>query len=287
MRRSKTARHRVYLLIAIAVLLSAASGRADPKEGLVDRVVRLSGTAPQMKLLGRAILSAVPAEIFAQPGSEARVRSVFRKSFSEDAALDSVRRALEADLDREKIERVADFYRSKLGRRIGRLTGRALTPALLTEVRESRNIVKRLSETRLAAIEQIVRVERVVEFNIRLQTAVVKGLIEGSAGKAAQDPARIPEIRRNLAEAEKKIRAGKKRTWNTAVAAFAYTFRSLNDEELEEFISYLESDAASWFRTAVQRGMERAVNEASTAVGRIIAERNPSRAVERKPGRKE
>ena len=285
MKRSEKALYSVRLFLATVVLLGAAQGWADPNEGVIDRALRLSGVESQVKMLSRAILAAIPIETFSPPASEARVQSMLRKAFDEEAPLESVRRAVREDFDPEKIEQVVNFYSSKLGGRIGRLMGRALNPALLTAVRENRHIVKALSAARLASIEHIVRVERVTEFNIRLQIAVVRGLVEGRLQENAESPDRRRKIRRNLAEAEKKIRGTEKRTWDTAMAAFAYTFRSLTDEELEEFISYLESDAASWFRTAVQRGMEQAVLEASKAVGRITVEANPRKAPEQKSGR--
>ncbi len=285
MRRSEKALYTGRLFLATVVFLLAAQAWADPNEGVVDRALRLSGVASQVKMLSHAILTAIPVETFSQPISEARLQSMLRKAFDEEAPLESVRRAIREDFDPGKIEQVVHFYSSKLGSRIGRLMGRALNPALLTAVRENRHIVKTLSAARLAAIEHIVRVERVTEFNIRLQTAVVRGLVEGRLQEHAESPGRRRKIRRNLAEAEKKIRSTEKRTWDTAMAAFAYTFRSLKDVELEEYISYLESDAASWFRTAVQRGMERAVLEASKAVGRITVEANPRQAPEQKSGR--
>jgi hypothetical protein len=56
-----------------------------------------------------------------------------------------------------------------------------------------------------------------------------------------------------------------------ALAAYAYMFRSLQDEELEQLATYCESEEASWFRNATLKGMDLAVYRAASEIGQRLA----------------
>jgi hypothetical protein len=69
---------------------------------------------------------------------------------------------------------------------------------------------------------------------------------------------------------ENAIRSGQNRTEDVALVAFAYTFRSVDDKELEALASYHETPHAAWFRSAVQKGFDRAVEQTARSLGEAV-----------------
>jgi len=257
-------------LIAL-VLLTTGPARADETDMAIDRALRLSGAAQQVGMIGRSILAAIPADAFPDGRTKRRADSLLKKWTRTDSLIPLIRDAIRTNLKREKLEQVLGFYESRLGRKVGRLAERALDPSVMKQVRVGRGIVARLSESRRSILQRIIKAEGVAEFNAGLLQSVIQGLMIGYVDTRGETARRMDEIRRKLETVESKIRLGKDRTEQIALAAFAHTFKSLKDEELEKLARYQESDAASWFREGVQKGLDRAVLRSSEALGRILA----------------
>lgn len=224
-----------------------------------------------MGMIGGSILGAIPADAFPDRRTRRKADSLLKKSVGKDKLIPLIRDAIRSNFKREKLEEVVGFYESRLGRKVGRLAERSLHPGVLKRVRAGRSIVGRLSESRRSILERIIQAEGVAEFNAGLLQSVIQGLMIGYVDTPGETAQRMEEIRRKLQAVEDKIRLGKDRTEQLALAAFAHTFKSLKDKELEKLARYQESDAASWFREGVQKGLDRAVLRSSEALGRILA----------------
>ena len=196
--------------------------------------------------------------------------SLLDQTAGKEELLPLIRQSIRENFSRERIEQVIDFYDSKLGRKVGRIASVALEPRVLKGVREGRNIVNTLSESRLLILRRLARAEKAAQSNAQLLRTAVRGLIKGylEGGPAGEDLS--AETRRKLAAVDKEIREGERRSREIVLAAFAYMFRSLKDDELEKVAAFYESDAASWFRKQVQAGLAKAVFKTATVLGEVM-----------------
>jgi hypothetical protein len=260
----------VVLLLIITVCSAPSGAQENEADLLINKALKLSGVTGPLERLGGAILAAIPADAFPDAKMRNEVAAYIKKEASKEELLSIVRNAVREDFDKESIEAVISFYDSRVGRKIGRLQDASLDPALLRGIREGRKIAASLEEPRLNLLRRIMKADRVSEFNDTLLKSVVQGLIDGSPGEGA-DPAKSTEKAKQKANVmESAIRSVQNRGEDIALVAYAYTFRFVDDKELETLVSYKESPQAVWFRNAVQKGFDRAVYKTARSLGEAV-----------------
>ncbi len=258
----------VFLLITVCHTPSSAQGtEADP---LINKALKLSGVTGTLDKLGGAILSAIPGDAFPDVKMRNEVAAYVKKEAGKEVLLSIVRAAVREDLDKESIEKVIGFYESKVGRKVGHLQDASLDPALLKGIREGRKIASSLEEPRLNSLRRIIKAERVAELNGTLLKSVIQGLVDGSPAEGLGPAAPGEAVQQKINIMENAIRSDQNRTEDVALVAFAYTFRSVDDKELEELASYHESPHAAWFRSAVQKGFDRAAYKTARSLGEAV-----------------
>jgi hypothetical protein len=258
----------VFLLIAVCSATSGAQG--TDADLLINKALKLSGVAGPLDKLGGAILSAIPGDAFPDVKMRNEVAAQVKKEASKEELLSIVRAAVREDYDKDSIEKVIGFYDSKVGRKIGRLQEASLDPTLLKSIREGRRIASSLEESRLNLLRRIMKAERVTEANEALLKSVIRGFVDGSPAADPESAASTEAVQKKIDVMESAIRSGRNRGEDTALVAFANTFRSVDDKELEELASYDESPPAAWFRNAVQKGLDRAVYKTSRSLGEAV-----------------
>jgi hypothetical protein len=259
----------VFLLITVCAAPSGAqSTEADP---LINKALKLSGVTGSLDKLGGAILSAIPGDAFPDVKMRNDVAAYIKKEAGKEELLSIVRAAVREDFDKENIEKVISFYDSKVGRKVGRLQEASLDPTLLKSIREGRKVASSLDEPRLNLLKRIMKAERVSELNETLLKSVIRGLVDGSPPGDPEPAAESTEaIQKKINIMESAIRSGQNRGDDIALVAFAYTLRSVDDKDLEALASYHESPQAAWFRSAVQKGIDRAVYKTARALGEAV-----------------
>jgi len=254
------------VMCLMAVVLAITPGLGDETDLLIERALRLSGVKGQLDHLGKTILATIPSDSFPEPkgarGSIAALTAPAAKATLQAI----VHQAVREDFNREQMDQVIAFYSSKVGTKVGRIADEALDPSVLENVREGRGVLAKLNESRRSTLEQILRSERVAEFNGHLVKTFVRGLREG------YDRVRpLGEDQQNPQTGKQQILSDQisrnDRTQEVALVAYAYMFRSLPDEELSQLAVYCQSEAASWFRNAVLKGMDQAVYKTASEIG--------------------
>lgn len=258
----------VVLLVCCSSVL-ALPARSDDVDGRIDEAFVRSGLSMQLDMLTGTIINAVPNDVFPQKGMRRLVGRYVKKTADKERLMATVRAAVELEFDREALQEVLKFYRSRLGRKVGKLQSRALTPSSISQIREGSKTVASMNEPRLEILKRIILAERVSEANFRLLDHMVDGLADGTLGKGDVE---AEKIRQQLGALVDRTRSVHSSTERIALAAFANTYRPLNDKELKGLARFQESHAAGWFRTRVHRGLEEAVYIAAKALGEAIAE---------------
>ncbi|MDQ7784988.1 MAG: hypothetical protein RDU20_19040 [Desulfomonilaceae bacterium] len=250
------------------VFLTSPAG-CDDVDRSIDEVLTLSGVSKQLDTLTSAMAAAVPDDAFSSGKTRKEVDRFLEKAAREHPLASKVRYAIKLDLNRDALYKVLDFYRSRLGRKVGRLQGNALIPSSIQEVREGRHIVASLPRPRADVLERIIDAQRVTRANFRLLDQMVNGLADGFLDRGHSEAERIRDQLRYLVE---KAQAADDYMGGLAMAAYARTLRDLNDKELNELAEFNESEPARWFHDRVQRGVEEAVYKSARTLGEAITE---------------
>jgi len=98
----------------------------------------------------------------------------------------------------------------------------------------------------------------------------MRGLVDGAPEEGPEHVDSEEAIQKKIRIVENAIRSDQNRTEDLALVAFAYTFRSFDDKELEALAAYHESPPASWFRNAVQKGFDLAVYKTARLLGEAV-----------------
>jgi hypothetical protein len=260
----------VVFLLIITVCSSQCRAQETEADLLINKALKLSGVTGSLEKLGGAILAAIPADAFPDAKMRNQVAGYVKKEAGKEQLLPIVCAAVREDFDKESIEKVINFYDSRVGRKIGRLQDASLDSTLLRGIREGRKIAASLQEPRLRLLERIMKADRVSEVNETLLKSVIRGLIDGSAVDGAKTVASTETTKKKVDIMESAIRSVQNRGEDIALVAYAYTFRFVNDKELEELASYKESPQAVWFRNAVQKGFDRAVYKTAKSLGEAV-----------------
>lgn len=269
----------VALVLLVAGFLSQwhlSPAYAEEIDLRTDRLLALSGHTKQLEMLGPALLSAIPWDAFPDQKARNQAEVTVRQSAGKDRLLPLLRQALKADYREAYVEALLQFYDSKLGRKVSRLTGNSLDQETLRNIWEGRAIVAAMNDTRRDLLERLARLEVTGKANAQLSRAVVRGLVKGFLDHSLEGGNLIESIGRKLETVETTIATGDRRTGDIALAAFAHTLQSLNEAELKDLLAFQQSEHAAWFREVVQRGLEAAAFMAAATLGEALTRGGPT-----------
>jgi hypothetical protein len=247
------------LLCSVIVVMSFALPRVvfgDEMDTLTDKALKVCGMTGQLDDLGNALISAVPADAFPSAKMQGDAKEFVKKSASKNALLEIVRSVVRTEVDRETLEKVIAFYDSKLGRKVGRLHETSLEPTMLKNIREGRKVLAASEDSRVGLLKRIIDSDNAAETNKLLLKTVIRGLLEGYAGDTPDTTNDGELAKEKLKIMFEAVRTDGYRTKELALAAYAYTYRSLEDKELEELAAFRESPPAMRFGAAVRKGLE-------------------------------
>lgn len=261
MRIPSTRYAAIVMFFMMACVLESFAG-ADEIDTLIEKALEMSGMTAQLEALPTVIVSAIPDENFPTVPKRKESKEKSRKPLDRRIVQQFVNAAVRKHCDSETIKKIVGFYGTSVGRKVGRLQRSALSEQSLQSIREGWKIVATLDPDRLTLIRRLVIANNVRERNAQLLRAAIQGLAQGAS------PSVTPDLTaKKVAEVGKAIRNLEETTQNTALVAFAYIFRSLRNEELEELVLFQESESGTMFSEAIHRGTRDAVTRIAEDVG--------------------
>ncbi|MCX5862372.1 MAG: hypothetical protein NTW27_09680 [Deltaproteobacteria bacterium] len=266
--RLRFSMHGKAAMLVSMILVVGNHVQGEDQDVLLSRALKISGMSSQIKALDQTLFSSLPADAFSDSKTRNRAEKVLTKAADQEALLALVHDSVKQDFDGESLEKVLEFYNSRLGQKVGRLHGTALAPSLLRNIREGRKAVASLDEARLTILRRIIRSQRLIESNTELLRSVVWGLLEGFSAASGNPSESTTEI--DLTAIVRAVAFPRNRTEDIAMLALANTYQSLSDKELEELASYQESGAAARFQAAVHNGIKTALYQTAKTLGKSI-----------------
>jgi hypothetical protein len=236
-----------------------------PKTGptKVDELLELAGVRAQ--LVG--IVSRVAADLRPPPAQmsaadRAAIDRVLAQSLRHEAVYVAVREAFGPQVDRPNLEATAAWLRTPVARKIVALETASSEPESEPKVAEYAVTIKTnpAPPRRLELLQQLDWVTGAHETSADLVAAIARGL--SSAVSAASPPQRrlrpgqiedrAAQVRARANESLREVRT----------MSMLYTYQTLNDDELSEYVRFSGSEAGRWYNTAMRKSLVAAFGKA-------------------------
>jgi uncharacterized protein DUF4124 len=236
-----------------------------PKTGptKVDELLELAGVRAQ--LVG--IISRVAADLRPPPAQmsaadRAAIDRVLAQSLRHEAVYAAVREAFGPQVDRPSLEATAAWLRTSVARKIVALETASSEPESEQKVAEYAAALKTNPSPprRLELLQQLDWVTGAHETSADLVAAIARGL--SSAVSAAGPPQRrlrpgqiedrAAQVRARANESLREVRT----------MSMLYTYQTLNDDELSEYVRFSGSEAGRWYNTAMRKSLVAAFGKA-------------------------
>jgi len=241
------------------------------REALITEALEISGT--------KHALETIPAHIRAQldvrqtpikPEEKARIVKILGDAFRTDVLYGAVRAAFKANYDPSRMGLVIGQLRTPLFRKVAALEVAASEPG-------AKQDLERFAIGLQGDVPKPARFALVQRYEASMRSAELQiemGVVAFRAVSRSLEPVLPSEKRptaREMDSAERTLRAKQDSLVRDALVRWLYTFRSLTDEELGEYVAFAETDAGRWFVTTQRKGLLDAMRTAMDAAARQMA----------------
>jgi hypothetical protein len=247
-----------------------------PKSGptKIDELLELSGARAQLVgLVARVAADLRPAPGQMSVADMATIDRILAQSLRYEAVYGAVRDAFLPHVDRPSLETTAAWLRTPVGRKIIALEIVSSQPGAEQKVAEYTAVVKANPPParRLELLQRLDWVTGANETPADLVAAIARGL---STAVSAAGP---PESRLRPGQIEDRaaqVRARANETLREVrTMSMLYTYQTLEDDELSEYVRFSGTDAGRWYNTAMRKALVGAIGKAveKTVTGLVRA----------------
>lgn len=247
-------------LLAATAVGAGAHGDNRDHAALVDEVLEHSGIKNVFTLqFSREAPLSPEQRAGLTPRDEAALKDIMRRAFQPDRMLGLVRRTFLTRFDHERMAELATWLRSPLARKMTDLEVKASDPGLdLTSFTVwTRGLPPPASRRRL--IERIDQAASLTDGSFDLVAGILRSAFR--ALEPGAPPGRIEEV---IARVQEQQYGAVK---EMIAVRMLYTYQSVSDEELGEYVSFYESPTGKWYAATVLESVSRAGSEAMTRAG--------------------
>jgi hypothetical protein len=241
----------------------------------LDTLLERSGLRVQLESLSAGVrVQFLPAGRGLSGQDRVTIDRIVSERFAADALYARIRREFARNLDAAKLTTALAWYNSPLGNRIIGLELAALVynggSEALADLESNRPLPRRL-----ALIQRLDAGGGASETTVDVTVAIVRGLT-----RVFQHA--LPAVARlSPAQLEEELTQARNRTLeqfrDACLVSMLLAYRTLSDDEVEQYVQFVESDAGQWYismkngtlLTAVEVASEAAAAELATAVPRL------------------
>jgi hypothetical protein len=274
MRRSLLPSLLLLLLLAVSPLV--AEGTAAEEPDLLDALIERSGMAEQLAQFEKLMLEQLHQGLEEEERDDEvdrRIREAVASAYAPGSLENRVRGHLVGGLERAEIERVLEWLDSPLGARITRLEEEAATPESFREQLEVGEwLVSQLAEERRERYRDLDEAVEVSELNFAITVNTILAVAEGLALVSPHLDRPQPEDVRRMVEARREEMTEQMRA--STLENFAYTYRELEDAELERYIEFAGSEIGRKYHAAVSEALSQALADAGRDLGLALGPRS-------------
>ena len=259
------------LLVALALRADAAPAPSDPR-GQMDEIFFLSGLEAQLDVVGESLGAAIGPQIKHLPLAQGQaLESAVLREFGAEALQREVERHLERAYQSQHAELVLRWLRSPVGRRIAKLDLSAARPEGAAALQSyARNLGSNPPPaTRVSLIRQLDAATGMTDFTV--DAALTSALATALGANGVLPPAKQGAESDIRAAVEAQRDALRPEIEMMITTSMLYSYQSLGDGELRNYIDFSNGEAGRWYHESVKRALLNTLEGASTRVGRAVA----------------
>ena len=250
-----------------------ARARSEGDAHALDTLLERSGLRPQLESLSAGVrLQFLMGQGRLSGEDRLTVDRIVAQRFSAAALHGRMRAEFEKNLESDRLAKALDWYDSPLGRRITRLELAALTPdGQAPDVENGR-----ASQRRVDLLRRLDASGGASETTVDVTMAIV-----GSLARAFQPvlPAVARLSRGQLEQELSQVRnMTLERIRRACLLNMLSAYRDLTDEEIEQYVKFVESEGGQWYMTVMNASLLTAVNAAAETTATELASAVPQLA---------
>ncbi|MCK9685110.1 hypothetical protein [Scleromatobacter humisilvae] len=246
-------------------------------------LVKKSGMWLEMDSLGGQVRAGMAGALARNPGAlpeatKARLLGCAATAYGAEALRATATDAVAGALQPADVPVLVAWYDSELGHRIAALeqasAAKVADPA--ERLRRGEQLLQAASPGRRASLQAMLAETRsadvMADTAIEMAIAVREGLARADPSAT---PRAIADIKADLDAKRPQLVA---RYAQMGLPAYAFAYDGLDDDDLKRNVDYLASAAAKAYSDASVRGVARALNDASVALGRCLKDAGAAKA---------
>ncbi len=179
-----------------------------------------------------------------------------------------VAKELQDNLSEEEIQYLFSWYESELGKKITMLEEKSSTTTAYKEMVQMGDSLLADSD-RVNFARKLDDLVGATDFSMKLQentqTAVLSSVFKALN---PHKPFDLKALKSQMSKHRAEIRASIKKI---VIISFIYTYKDLNEEEIDQYTNFLESAASKNFNNSTIRGIGKEMNKALMRLGKSMA----------------
>ena len=263
--------------VALGLLAAAQGAVAAVGADVAQELTKKSGLWFQLDSLGPQVRAGMAATLAKNPGAltdaqKGRMLACAQSSYAADGLRPPAVEAVAGTLQPADVAPLLAWYDSPLGRKISAVEESSATqePDPRERLRRGADALSGASAARKAALQSILVETHSVEI---MADTLIEMALAVQQGMASMDPAAsgasASELRANLASRRPQL---VDHYTQISLPAYAFTYATLDDDELAQYAAHLGSPAAKAFNDGSTRGVARALTAGSVKLGRCLKE---------------
>ncbi len=257
-----------------------AAAPADPRAEAraLDELLQRSGLPAQLESLTAGIRAQFVRAHRRQSGPDRlTIDRIVAERFVADTLYTKIRLDFQRNVEPSRLEKALAWYGSPLGKRV---TGQELAALVASGGREAVAELERNrpSQRRLDLVERLDGAGGASETTVDVTVAIVRSLT------VAFQPGLPAVAGLSRAELDKQIARARNRTLEDmrrlCMVSMLLAYRDLSDDELAQYVQFVESDAGQWYMSvmnsallgAVQAAADATAAELATAVPQVVGD---------------
>jgi hypothetical protein len=234
------------------------------KAQLVKEVLRYSSAQPALEELSQTFSDSTD-KLFTQlsPDRRNRLKKAAAETFVPSKLMLAFERTFAIKMDVVSLEEVSHFYKTSTGAKVLRAESNKTA-------KPDEEFLKRVSRPRALLIEDFERQTQGAERTAACFAALNKAIL-GQMLTLSTAPERYKEAFL-LGYEESFSQNAANRLRSPILASNLYTYRSLSDDELREYLAFIKSPAGRRFVGATWDAMEKSLSQGGADVGAALSE---------------
>ena len=249
--------------------VTAAGPVSGAERSGLDELLERSGLRVQLEGLAAGVrVQFLRGQGRISSQDRATIDRIASTNFDADAIYSRIKLEFERNLDAGKLADALAWYRSPLGKRITALELMALAfeKGWDSAVSIER---KQASQQRIALVERLDASGGASETTVDVTLSIVRSLTR------AFQPVLPASARVSNAQLEDQIATARSRTLEqirgACLVSMLLAYRSLTDQELAEYVKFVESEAGQWYMSVMNSALLVAIDVAAAATASDLA----------------